>query len=379
MLVTFLVPDLASNILGATRRLAACIPPPHEVQIAGVAQWGTINRMYDDGFPYVRVSAPRAYRIPYFFRAVRDLADAATGDIIVAMKACAPSLPAALLAKRRRGAKVIAYLDEWDAANAASWSFFRRFRYFLRDWAHPADDLYAPHWERRLRECDAIIGTTTFLQRRFHATRIHLGADTTFFAPPPPAETEALRARLGLLDARPLLIFGGVLRPHKGIAPFLEAIRRLQPTHHPHLLIAGPRTDAVEALLSNPGTAPFVHCTGPIPHAEMPLHLSLADALLVPLSNNLLAQSQMPCKVFEAMAMQKPILASAVSDLPEVLSGCGYLCPPEDPDATTAALADLLDHPDTASSRALLARQKACSTYSFDATRSQFLATLGLN
>ncbi len=59
MLVTFLVPDLASNILGATRRLAACIPPPHEVQIAGVAQWGTINRMYDDGFPYVRVSAPR--------------------------------------------------------------------------------------------------------------------------------------------------------------------------------------------------------------------------------------------------------------------------------------------------------------------------------
>ena len=55
MLVTFLVPDLASNILGATRRLAACIPAPHEVEIAGVAQWGGISPMYDDGFPYVRV------------------------------------------------------------------------------------------------------------------------------------------------------------------------------------------------------------------------------------------------------------------------------------------------------------------------------------
>jgi glycosyltransferase involved in cell wall biosynthesis len=38
----------------------------------------------------------------------------------------------------------------------------------------------------------------------------------------------------------------------------------------------------------------------------------------------------MPCKMFEAMAMGKPIVASAVSDLPEVLEDCGKSAAPGD-------------------------------------------------
>ena len=36
----------------------------------------------------------------------------------------------------------------------------------------------------------------------------------------------------------------------------------------------------------------------------------------------------MPLKAVDAMAMGRPIVASAVSDLPEVLDGCGRLVPP---------------------------------------------------
>lgn len=108
MNVSFVVPDLGSNILGATRKLAAYLAPVHDVEIVGTCLWGHPNAMYSDGFPYKAVQAPRAYRFPEFFSAVRAIADAATGDVLVAMKAYAPSLPAALLARKRRGAKVVA-------------------------------------------------------------------------------------------------------------------------------------------------------------------------------------------------------------------------------------------------------------------------------
>lgn len=106
----------------------------------------------------------------------------------------------------------------------------------------------------------------------------------------------------------------------------------------------------------------------------MPLYLSLADVLAVPLSDSLMAQSQMPCKVFEAMAMAKPIAATAISDLPEILDGCGWLVPPADPLPIADALADILDHPDAAAGRARRAREKCLAEYSSVRSREQFLA-----
>lgn len=373
--ISFLVPDLGSNILGATRRLAGFLQAEYEVEIVGPCLGGKTNAMYADGFPYKVVDAPRAYRIPEYFAAVRALAKATTGDLVIAMKAYAPSLPAALRVRKRRGAKVIAYLDEWDGATAASWAFSERIRHLLRDWPHPVDDLYAPHWERRLRECDAIIGTTTFLARRFNATRIHLGADTDFFAPRPADETAALRHSLGL-DGTKLVVFGGVLRRHKGAESYLEALAKLRPHHDVHCLVVGPRNDEVGHLLAKPRFQPFCHCTGAVSWTEMPKYLALADALMVPLSDSLMARSQMPCKVFEAMAMQKPIVSTAISDLPEILDGCGWLAPPGDSDALATAFADIFDHPAAAAARAVAARDKCLRLYSARRSQTDLLAFL---
>lgn len=373
MKVSFVVPDLGSNILGATRKLAAYLSGAHDVEIVGTCLWGRPNAMYSDGFPYKAVQAPRAYRFPEFFPAVRDLAAAATGDVLVAMKAQAPSLPAALLAKKRRGAKVVAYLDEWDGATPAQWPLPQRLARLLHHAHHPTDDLYAPHWERRLRECDAIVGTTTFLQKRFGATRIHLGADCDFFTPRPPADVDVLKASLGLAGKR-LLVFGGVLRRHKGVEPYLDAVASLRDRHDLHFLVAGPRNDAVQDILAQPAYRDFVHCTGAIPWADMPLYLSLADILVVPLSDSLMAQSQMPCKVFEAMAMAKPVVATSISDLPEILDDCGWLAPPGAPGPIADAIADILDHPDAAADRARRAREKCLAEYSSDRSRDQFRA-----
>ena len=361
--VTFLCSNLASNSVGAVVRLARYLQPEYDVRIAGPCLWGEPNAMYRREFPFTVVDAPRIYRVPDFFAGVRKLADAATGDILVVMKAFAPALPAALLAKRRRGARVAVYLDEWDGATPASWTVRERIAHLRRDWLHPCDDLWTPFWERRLKQADLVLGTTTFLEKKFGAVRYDLGADTSFFRPQPPDATAALKCELGL-DGTRLLVFGGVARPHKGLETFAAAVASMSGSDNWHLLIAGPKNECTETLVRAPAYRGRIHCTGAIPHPDMPRYLALADVLAVPLGTGLMASSQMPCKVYEAMAMQIPVLASAVSDVPAVLDGCGWTVPPGDPAAVAAALCDIVASPSIATSRTSAARARAVAEYS---------------
>lgn len=49
--------------------------------------------------------------------------------------------------------------------------------------------------------------------------------------------------------------------------------------------------------------------------------------------------AQVRAKVFDAMALGRPIIASPVSDLPEILDGCGYIVPMDN----TEVLTDKID------------------------------------
>ena len=332
MKVSFLVPDLFSPIIGIAARMAKYLDDAYETEIVGTCMWNQVNPMYARAFPFKRVETKRIYRIPEYFREVGKVARAATGDVIVAMKAFAPSLPAALRAKQDRGARVIAYLDEWDGAIASAWSFPARIQHWARDWMHPVESLYCPHFERRLRECDIVLGTTRFLADKFNGQVYSVGVDTEFWKPQATSEVEKLKYSLGLAG-KWLVVFGGVVRPHKGVEIFARALADL-PGDDARLVVLGPLNAHVVEMMKNPDYGRLVVCPAADAasieaiHRQMPLYLSMGDVLAVPLADTLLARSQMPCKVFEAMAMGKPVVASAVSDLPEVLEGCGYLVPP---------------------------------------------------
>lgn len=284
------------------------------------------------------------------------------------MKAFAPALPAALLAKRRRGARVAVYLDEWDGATPATWPARERLRHLARDWMHPCDDLWTPYWERRLKQADLILGTTTFLEKKFGAVRYDLGADTSFFRPQPPDATAALKRELGLDGIHLLVVFGGVVRPHKGVEVFAKALASI-PGNDARLLVLGPMNEHVADMMANPEYGRLIVCPATnrdsieAVHRQMPLYLSLADVLAVPLGTGLMASSQMPCKVYEAMSMSIPVIASAVSDVPSVLDGCGWTVPPGNPDAIAAALREIAADPAVAARRAAAARSRAVSTY----------------
>ena len=370
--VTFLVPDISAPIVGAATVMAGHLRGEFDVEIVGPDLGRGICQMYANSSAYRVVPAPKLYRWPDFLWQVARLSSAVTGDVVMAFKAYADTVPVAWWQKVCHRRKMVVYLDEWDAA--AWYERPNRFRTALQNLHHPLDDSYFPAVERLIRRADLVISTTTFLQRKFGGAIVPFGVDTELFKPDN-AGSERLRRDLGLQDLK-LIVFGGVVRPHKGVATILEALALLANPRY-RLLIVGPMTSHVEELLANPRFKPYLAAIGERPKEEMPPYLGMADLVVLPLGDNLLAQSQMPCKVFEAMAMAKPVIASEVSDLPAVLDGCGWTVPPGNIQALAEKIDYVFRNPAAGAAAGQAAREKCIARYSAEQTKKQLCALIG--
>ena len=361
--LTFLAPNIGGASLGFATAFARALADRYPVRVVGPDVWGGgVMPMYRGCFNYAVVPTPRLYRFPDFFWQTERLSRAATGDVLFAVKAMPQTVWVALREKRRRGCKVVVCLDEWDGALMARRSPAERRAYWRRHWMHPLEDNYYPWVERLFPRADLVVSTSTFLQRRFGGTVVRMGVDTDRFRPPDPAGKKAVRAELGLNDGQRVIVFGGVVRPHKGVEWILEAMDR---TGDPRwrLLVIGPITDTLSSLMKGPLGSRIV-AAGTKPATEMPRWLGAGDLAVLPMSDDLLAQSQVPCKVYEAMAVGLPVLAGSVSDLPEIVNGAGETFAPGDVDALADGLRRWNADPDRTAEFQKQARRRSENLYS---------------
>lgn len=383
--VTILVPDLRAPTVGAAVRMRELLAP-HAVEIVGPDFGGGVCALYRNAGPFVRVPTRRLYRWPEFAWESRKLDRAVCGRWVMAVKAYLNTVPVALRLQAQGRARAAVFLDEWDGATLEGLSTLRRVTRFLRHAAHPLDHVYHPFAERRIREASLVLSTTSDLQRRFGGHVIAMGIDTERFRPRPSEETASLREELGLAGKK-VIGFGGVVRPHKGVELILEALARLQ-RPDAVLLVIGPITEHLKALMDDPRQAGRIRVAGaPLNDPEginaaisarMPDYLDVADCVALPLADTALARSQMPIKVFEAMAMAKPIIASAVGDLPRVLGDAAWIVPSGDADALAAALARVFDNPDSARERGQRARLRCVERYSKTVCGAEIRRLMGL-
>jgi len=106
-------------------------------------------------------------------------------------------------------------------------------------------------------------------------------------------------------------------------------------------------------------------------HKNMPLYLDAGDLVVLPMRRTLLAESQMPIKIFEAMAMAKPIIATDVGDLPMMVQDCGMVVTPGDRKALASAICRVLENPDRAEAMGQAARDRCVQFYSKDVTEKK--------
>jgi glycosyltransferase involved in cell wall biosynthesis len=110
------------------------------------------------------------------------------------------------------------------------------------------------------------------------------------------------------------------------------------------------------------------------PFDRVPAFMAAADVVVIPQRQTAFSEAQMPAKIYDAMAMARPIVATQISDIPETLAGCGVVVPPGDVNALAGGIAHLLDHPDEARNLGLAARAKCVQMYSWNAMQYSLTA-----
>jgi glycosyltransferase involved in cell wall biosynthesis len=159
----------------------------------------------------------------------------------------------------------------------------------------------------------------------------------------------------------PVILAFGLVRPYKGTDVLLEAFRAIEGAE---LWVVGmprmPMDELRELARRAPGTVRFVDrfVTDP----EIPAFMRRADLVVLPYRN--IEQSGV---LYTALAFGRPLVLSSVGGFPEVTKqGAARLVPPDDPDALSAALSELLA--DSAAREALgsAAAAAAATTYSWD-------------
>jgi glycosyltransferase involved in cell wall biosynthesis len=165
---------------------------------------------------------------------------------------------------------------------------------------------------------------------------------------PPPQEA---RRRLGL-EERLTAVYTGHLYAGRGIGLILE-LARLNPSMG--FVLAGGEPVSIEhwrRQAQASGLSNFV-LLGFVPNDELPLVQAAGDMLLMPHERRVLdsgggdiAPFTNPMKVFEYLATGRPILASALPILREVLDeACAILVPPEDLEAWHQAVGSMARAP----------------------------------
>lgn len=199
--------------------------------------------------------------------------------------------------------------------------------------------------------------------------------------------------------------FVGTFGQWHGVDVLAQAIRRLaleQPEwlkqNKVHFLIVGDGLlmPKVRETLSDPRCAPFYTLTGLVPQAETPLYMAATDILLSPHVNNADGSRFFgsPTKLFEYMALEKPIVASDLEQIGEVLRGglsasalptaeptgprseLAVLCKPGDVDDLCRGIEFLVEHPGWRTELGRSARQEALTKYTWDRNVSAVLDRL---
>ena len=221
--------------------------------------------------------------------------------------------------------------------------------------------------EKLIRCSGAITVSNTFLKSKFGGTIICHARDTNIFDPIK-FNSDLVRKKYGVDKSKKVIMFFGTPRLHKGIEDIIKAVSLIE-DYNVVLFIVGisdcdEYSDNILKCVNKTLAGRF-NCFGLQSFEAVPEILSMSDIVVIPQKRNFATIGQVPAKVFDAMAMAKPIIAANVSDLPEILRDCGWMVEPENPVQLAETIQYILDNPDEANVKGLKAREKCIEKYSW--------------
>ncbi len=187
-------------------------------------------------------------------------------------------------------------------------------------------------------------------QRGFDEKKIFTipnGIDEDFFKPT--GGGEKIRKEKGWDKSKIVVLYIGTMGLSQGLDTILNVAEKVKDDEHIVFVFVGAGADrerlinlAKEKKLNN------VEFYPPVKKSEMPDWYSSADICVVPLKKRNVFRYNIPSKMFEIMACEKPILLGAEGQAREILeeAGAGIAVEPENVEAYQSGLMELIEHPE---------------------------------
>ena len=357
MKISVLCFDLSSNAFGRAWLLAKALSRVYDVEIIGTSRKGGIwapmrhSKIPVKEFPWCRY--------PKFSRIKKNILDAIDGNIILVSKLMPTSFGIGLQKKNSSGKPLIVDIDDWELGffyHSGLWGKVGRFL----NLSNPNGLPYVWWMERVVASADAISVSNQFLQKKFGGLLLPHCRDTTVLDPLK-FDPDQIKEKMGFKDKK-VVMFLGTPRPHKGLDDLLEAFKNID-NPNLSLLIVGAENqqeflNRVDHLIRD-----RVVVLPKTPFQKLPELLSVADIIAIPQRRTSDSVGQIPARLFDAMSMAKPIIATRVSDIPEVLGECGYLIDPNKPSQLANSIQYVFDHFDEALIKGRAARERCKQVY----------------
>ena len=209
------------------------------------------------------------------------------------------------------------------------------------------DRISAIHTRTVLREVDFLITVSDDLRRKavlmgapLEKTRaIVNGCDLSVFHVGDRAQA---RRRLQLHPQAEAVVYIGRMDVRKGLRELIDAaasLRPLRPNLQVYLIGEGPDRPLLQAAIQAHAAGEYIHALPGCAPDEVAGWMAAADLVTLPSY-----MEGCPNVVLEALACDRPVVASNVGGIPEIMSdACGRLVPPRDSAALAQALASVLD------------------------------------
>jgi len=209
------------------------------------------------------------------------------------------------------------------------------------------DRFSAMHTRTVLHEADFLVTISDDLRKRVLAmgaspekTRAILsGCDISVFHA---ADRRQARQKLGIAPAAEAVVYIGRMDVKKGLCELVEAAASLHPQRpelHVYLVGEGPDRPIIENAIHANNAVSYIHALHECTFDDVAVWMAAADLITLPSY-----MEGCPNVVLEALACGRPVVATNVGGIPEIMNDeDGCLVPPRDPAALAHALASVLD------------------------------------
>ena len=165
----------------------------------------------------------------------------------------------------------------------------------------------------------------------------------------------------------PIALFLGWVLPTKGVEELLRAWSELAPLGW-ELLLAGPVSKAYKQEVIERHPSVRLRFLGELKHGDAMILMARCGIFVLPSHTE-----GFPYVVLEAMALGRPIIATSVGAIPEMLAeGCGVIIKPKDSQELRMALDRLIQDEQLRRQLGERAKRRVQERYSLDATFARY-------